>query len=273
MTDAFKRIMLNFILPDEGGYVNHPKDPGGETNMGITKATYERFKKLHPHREFPTLRNLPKDMALEIYWEFFAKPIRFDQLPAGVNYALLDFAVNSGVSRAVKTLQAGMKGVSVDGILGLQTLSAIKAHNAKTLVTNLCEDRQAFVERLKTFKTFGKGWTRRIAGVKKHALQLIEYPTREPIIEEPRFVDGVVSGSEKAEGQFTAIGAIKDSRKAQGGLIALIGGLISAIPEAVELVKPATDLFAGGSFAPIIGNILTILGALYIVHIKQKEAV
>lgn len=267
MNEEFKKA-IKLILAHEAGYVNNPNDNGGETNKGITIGTYNDFKKINKERKFPPLSELTAELAMEIYLENYAKPIKFDQLPNGLNYALLDFAINSGVSRAVKTLQKILK-VSVDGVLGLQTLNAIKSNNPKNLVMDLCEDRLIFVKRLKDFKHFGRGWTNRINDVRKNALAMINKAPVEIKKENNAF--RLTEFPPKAEGEFSVMGAIQDSRKTQGGVIALIGALISALPEAVEFVKPATDLFEGLSYAPILGNILTVFGALYIVLIKKKE--
>lgn len=264
MNEEFKKA-IKLILAHEAGYVNNPNDNGGETNKGITIGTYNDFKKINKERKFPPLSELTAELAMEIYWENYAKPIKFNQLPNGLNYALLDFAINSGVSRAVKTLQKILK-VSVDGVLGLQTLNAIKSSNPKNLVMDLCEDRLIFVKRLKDFKHFGRGWTNRINDVRKNASAMLN---KAPV--EIKKENELTQFTPKAEGEFSVMGAIQDSRKTQGGVIALIGALISALPEAVEFVKPATDLFEGLSYAPILGNILTVFGALYIVLIKKKE--
>lgn len=266
MTEEFKKI-IKLVLAHEGGYVNHPRDKGKETNMGITIATYLAYQKLHPNRQFPALKDITVEIATEIYWHEFAKKISFEYLPSGLNYAVLDFAVNSGVSRASKYLQSLLdKKVKVDGLIGAKTLNAISQYPVAQLINQLNNKRLSFVRGLDNYDEFGKGWENRIASVRKNALAMVN--NQQNII-----ADYPPVTTPKAEGKLTFKGAISESRRAKGGAIALIGGLIGAIPEAINLVKPATELFAGLSYAPIIGNILTILGALYIVHIKQKETV
>jgi lysozyme family protein len=91
--------------------------------------------------------------------------IKGDSLPAGVSYVVFDDAVNSGVSQLVKWLQQTL-GVAADSVLGPAALGAIKAYPSHDrLVDAICHCRLAFLKVLKTWKTFGKGWAARVAGV------------------------------------------------------------------------------------------------------------
>jgi lysozyme family protein len=168
MTVAIYRPALALVLAHEGGFVNHPKDPGGATNRGITQRVYDGFRRLKglPARSVKYI----EDVEVEaIYKRNYWGLVRGDELPAGVDYAVFDFAVNSGVSRAIKFLQAGLgfTGENVDGIIGDMTLGrvfeAAKA-NEELLITKYCGERMRFLKSLGTFPTFGKGWTRRVMG-------------------------------------------------------------------------------------------------------------
>ena len=154
------------VLKHEGGFVNHPKDPGGMTNLGVTKAAWESY--LNRDVTEAEMRGLTPDAVKPFYKAMYWDKIKGDQLPAGVDYAAYDLAVNSGVGRAAKMLQQ-IAGVVVDGALGPKSMETIKACDPAETVDALCDMRLAFLKRLTTFDTFGKGWSRRVAEVKDKA--------------------------------------------------------------------------------------------------------
>ena len=157
---------LKQVLKYEGGYVDHPKDPGGPTNKGITQAVYDAWQKKNG---LPTqsVRNISDAAVAAIYKQQYWDAISGDDLPSGVDFAVFDFAVNSGVSRAAKYLQA-VVGVTQDGQIGPQTIQATKTYVAMA-VTN---KRLSFMQSLAIWSTFGKGWSARIADVKNQILAL-----------------------------------------------------------------------------------------------------
>ncbi|WMT85553.1 glycoside hydrolase family 108 protein [Pelagibacterium sp. 26DY04] len=167
---------LSAVLLHEGGWANNPKDPGGATMKGVTLATYRRYR---PGATKEQLRNITDAELQRIYRDGYWDVIRGDDLPAGVDYAVFDFAVNSGPSRAAKFLQR-MVGVPQDGKIGPVTLSAVRAANPEAIIRNLCNQRQAWLQTLSTFATFGKGWTRRVSEVKAKALAMAAEPIRQP---------------------------------------------------------------------------------------------
>jgi len=157
---------LKQVLKYEGGYVDHPKDPGGPTNKGITQAVYDNWRK---SQNLPTqsVRAIADSEVAAIYKNLYWDRISGDLLPAGVDFAVFDFAVNSGVSRAAKMLQS-VVGVTQDGQIGPATIQATKAYVALA-VTN---KRLAFMQSLSIWSTFGKGWSARIADVKNQIASL-----------------------------------------------------------------------------------------------------
>jgi len=157
---------LRQVLKYEGGYVDHPKDPGGPTNKGVTQAVYDAWQKKNG---LPTqsVRNISDAAVAAIYKQQYWDAISGDDLPSGVDFAVFDYAVNSGVSRAAKTLQ-GIVGVTQDGQIGPATIQATKTYIAMT-VTN---KRLAFMQSLSIWSTFGRGWSARIADVKNQILAL-----------------------------------------------------------------------------------------------------
>ena len=160
---------MDWLLVHEGGYVSHPKDPGGETNMGITARTYAEWLGSEPSQD--AIRELSVDDATKIYQQRYWDRICGDELPSGVDWSVFDWAVNSGVGRSARTLQK-IIGVTADGGIGPITLNAIAVHDTEKLVTDMYSRRQAFYERLKTFEHFGKGWTRRNEETLEQAIEL-----------------------------------------------------------------------------------------------------
>ena len=158
---------LKQVLKYEGGYVDHPKDPGGPTNKGVTQAVYDNWRKSQ-NLSIQSVRAIADSEVAAIYKNLYWDRISGDLLPSGVDFAVFDFAVNSGVSRAAKTLQA-VVGVTQDGVIGPATIQATKTYVAMT-VTN---KRLAFMQSLSIWSTFGKGWSARIADVKAQILSLV----------------------------------------------------------------------------------------------------
>jgi lysozyme family protein len=159
------------VLRHEGGFVDHPRDPGGATNRGITLRTLRDWRG-DDSLTADAVRELTEEEAREIYFARFWNPIRADELPPGVDLAVFDFAVNSGPGRAARELQAAV-GATADGAIGRATLAAVRAADAAQVVGNLSERRRAFLRRLPTFETFGRGWLRRVADVEKIARERI----------------------------------------------------------------------------------------------------
>lgn len=165
MRQNFSQIM-SWLAVYEGGYVNHPRDPGGATNRGVTQRVYDAFLVARglPTRSVRMLNDTQHDA---IYFQQYWTPVQGDRLPSGVDASVFDMAVHSGVSRAARTLQRAL-GVKADGIIGEITLSRLKSIEASGGIADLLVDynmrRMAFLRRLKTFDVFGEGWTRRVVG-------------------------------------------------------------------------------------------------------------
>ncbi len=169
MKDNFDAA-LKAILHHEGGYVNHPADPGGMTNLGVTKRVWEEW--VGHEVDEKTMRGLTPEIVGPMYKAKYWDKIRGDDLPAGVDYCVFDAAVNSGPGRAVKWLQ-GCVGVDQDGGIGPKTLAAVAAFDPKELVEDYTKRRLSFLMDLKTWPTFGKGWGRRVAEVQTSASSML----------------------------------------------------------------------------------------------------
>lgn len=155
--DLFSKLVER-VLSHEGGYVNNPKDPGGETQWGIAKRSYPNVD----------IRRLTREGAIAIYRRDFWERVQGDKLPPEIAFQAFDAAVNHGVGNAVRWLQRAA-GVADDGHIGPVTLSAIKKAQRADLVLNFNAVRLEFYANLSTFPTFGRGWTRRVAGNLRHA--------------------------------------------------------------------------------------------------------
>jgi lysozyme family protein len=157
MKDNFEHC-LKMLLHHEGGFVNHPKDPGGMTNLGVTKKVYDAW--IGRESTEAEMRALtPADVG-PIYKKNYWDKVRGDDLPAGVDWAAFDWAVNSGAGRPAKAIQR-IVGAAQDGAIGPKTLQAVMDIEPEKIVEGVYDIRQKFYESLKTFKTFGRGWTRR----------------------------------------------------------------------------------------------------------------
>jgi len=160
---------LRRLLVHEGGYTNHPSDPGGPTNFGITIYDYRRYVK--PGASAADVRDMTVNEAKAIYRARYWDAQRCDELPAGVDYAVFDYGVNSGIVRSKKVLQRVL-GVADDGALGAETMRAVQAYLPSKIIIDICDERLRFLQRLRTWPVFGKGWGRRVAEVKAVALAM-----------------------------------------------------------------------------------------------------
>lgn len=144
------------LLGHEGGYVDHPKDPGGATCWGVT----ERVARAAGYRGH--MRDLPVDLAKSIYRRQYWDSVHADDLPSALRYAVFDAAVNSGHSQAIKWLQRAI-GADDDGVLGGKTLAMARAAQPDFALRRMVGARLQFMTDLKTWPVFGRGWARRIA--------------------------------------------------------------------------------------------------------------
>ena len=155
---------LNHVLKSEGGWSDNPADPGGATMKGITLVVYRNWKR-NPHLTKDDLKNISDQDVYDLYKQLYWDKIHGDDLPAGIDYAVFDSAVNMGVGRASKLIQEAA-GVTSDGVLGPASLSAIQKADTKELIEKFSHLKESFYRSLATFQTFGKGWLNRVAEVK-----------------------------------------------------------------------------------------------------------
>lgn len=169
MKDNWEKCFA-LVLKNEGGYVDNPADPGGATNLGCTKAVWEQYVGHSVTKD--DIKALTPNDVMPLYKAKYWDTIKGDDLPEGVDYAVFDFAINSGPSRAAKTLQSVLS-TNPDGQIGPATLRALETSNPREVATAVCEARLAFLQSLPTYGTFGKGWSRRVSEVEQTAFNMV----------------------------------------------------------------------------------------------------
>jgi lysozyme family protein len=160
---------ISHILKWEGGYVNHPADPGGMTNLGVTKRVWEEWIK-RPASE-SDMRSLTREMVEPLYKQRYWDAVRGDDLPSGVDLCVFDCAVNAGVGRSSRFLQR-VVGVVQDGKIGPRTLAAVLRKEPQTIISEFCHYREQHYRSLDTFATFGKGWMRRLDSIEAESKEM-----------------------------------------------------------------------------------------------------
>ena len=169
MKENFEECLAH-ILRSEGGYVNHPQDPGGETNLGVTRRVWQDWVKRELHDD--EMRHLTPELVGPLYKARYWDAVHGDVLPAGLDLCVFDCAVNAGVSRAARFLQHAVGAVE-DGVLGPKTLALIQEKNPATLIADFCDQREAHYKSLPTFATFGKGWMARLDRVEDESKGMV----------------------------------------------------------------------------------------------------
>lgn len=164
-------MALARVLRHEGGYTNHPSDPGGPTNFGITIHDYRRY--IDRSGKAADVRNMKLADAAKIYRARYWDALRCDDLPAGLDYAVFDYGVNSGIGRAARVMRRLM-GLSAGDAMNDATLAAIGKASPQTIIARLCDERLAFLRTLKTWPVFGAGWGRRVAEVRRDATAMAQ---------------------------------------------------------------------------------------------------
>ncbi|WP_095091401.1 glycoside hydrolase family 108 protein [Mesorhizobium sophorae] len=223
---------LALVLKSEGGWSDNPADPGGATMKGVTLANFRRYVKANASKA--DLRKISDQQVAAVFRRYYWDAVLGAELPDGVDHAVFDFAVNSGPGRAAKALQAAL-GVAQDGRIGPATLAAARARPAGVTIDALCDARLAFLKRLPTWATFGRGWSDRVTSVRAQALLMSATP-----VTAPAPVPAAPSpGAEKAFGGAPAAQPVPPAVKtaAAAGILVLIAGALAAFRQHV------TDLF------------------------------
>ena len=168
MKKNFKNA-LEHVLVHEGGWADHPEDPGGATMKGVTLITFRRH--FGEKKTKDDLRNISERQLEKIYRSGYWDKCLCDKLYAGVDYTVFDAAVNSGPGRGAKWLQAAI-GAKQDGGIGPKTLAKVEENDPIQITNNMCDRRLTFLRNLSTWSTFGRGWERRVEGVRSTAIAM-----------------------------------------------------------------------------------------------------
>jgi len=255
---------LALIFGHEGEFSNRSlkDDPGGATMYGITAATLGAYRKLGRKATAAEVKALTAGEAREIMVSQYARPIRFDDLPSGLDYAVLDFAINSGPAQAVRTLQRCLD-VDADGIMGAHTLAAIGKADLPALIRAYCSARMAYLRDLKNWGANARGWTIRVTGqdprklwkpqpgVLGNALSMTKGARPKPTSSAEVALAG---GDAKAPPEARAVISTAGGKAAASGGV---GVAVAAVGQAKDAVQPLTG--AGGWVDTIFAG-LTILG-------------
>ncbi|MBD2748037.1 glycoside hydrolase family 108 protein [Microvirga sp. BT688] len=165
---------VELVLQHEGGFVDHPRDPGGATKFGITRETLSRARGRPV--SIDDVRELTRTEAVAVYRRLYWDVLRADELPSGIDLAVFDLAVNSGPERAARMLQSILR-VPADGIIGPVTLkAALGGADPAETIRRLTRARLGFLGRLAAWPVFGRGWRRRVLAVEQGALRLASSP-------------------------------------------------------------------------------------------------
>ena len=163
------KTCLDLVLKSEGGYVNNPADPGGMTNLGVTKRVWEEYTG-HGADE-KEMRSLTPEKVAPLYEQKYWRPCYGEILPRGLDFVVFSMGVNAGPGRSVKLFQSAI-GCVPDGVIGPATRSLILGSNSTTFISKFSEARREYYRSLKTFPIFGKGWLARVDKEESEALNL-----------------------------------------------------------------------------------------------------
>jgi lysozyme family protein len=252
------------VLAFEGGKVNNPNDPGGRTNEGVIQRVYDgwRRRKGLPLRSVYEMEAAERD---DIYRNQYWVAVRGDELPAGVDLAVYDGAVNSGPAQATKWLQRAL-GVAVDGHIGEATLRALdECTDIDALIVAICARRLAFMQALRTWPTFGSGWAKRVAAVQRASLQLAQGK----IPDAAAAVDGGHVKARLDDAKPVPQTATPDAAATGGGLTATLTQANDAIAPLADKSDHIAMLFTAMT---ALGVVVTIAGIVWGIYARKRRA-
>lgn len=263
------QAVLPRILKHEGGKVDDPRDPGGRTNQGVTQGTFNRWltSQGQKPRDVFGMQNVERDAIYRVlYWD----SVWGDQLPTGLDYVMIDGAVHSGPSQAIKWLQRALGRHytgTIDGRIGRLTIAAVNSHpNHVQLVNAVLDRRFAFLSALKTFPTYGRGWTRRVKEVRDIALA--EALGNNPaVLIAPAAGKAPITDAKKLPGN-TAADAATAGGVGSGGTAVVIEQAQEALAPYAGASNVVQTIFVG---LIVLGFVLTIGGILLRFYNSRKR--
>lgn len=258
MDKNFQTVMKP-LAAHEGGYSNHPADPGGSTFRGVTQRTYDAYRR-QINKPTQDVRRMSNTEYFDIYYRYYWSPSGGKVSPSGVDYCVFDAAVNSGVRQAVKWLQRALKGQRVyngyiDGQFGIQTSEAVLEADPIQLIEDICNQRLWFLQKLDTWTHFGTGWSRRVRDVRRISKIMSQRDVKQQALGEPPVEpsDPVVEVNEPpAEIEAEEMGkappsSTKVSETPAGSVAAKTGGLgvLTVVLSVLEKGSEYIAIFTG----------------------------
>ncbi|RUU81293.1 glycoside hydrolase family 108 protein [Mesorhizobium sp. M7A.F.Ca.MR.362.00.0.0] len=272
MAVSRERASLDRLLVHEGGYVNHARDPGGPTNKGVTQRVYDSYRK-GKGLAARSVKGITMPEVYDIYDRQYWDAVKGDQLPDGIDYVVLDGAVNSGVRQSVIWLQralgAAYKG-RVDGVLGFSTIEAINAvNNHDALIDRICDIRLNFLRHLNTWSVFGKGWTARVSEVRSIGKSWASGGTPQMA----SFMDGGQAKGFIEDAQASPSTAPADAAIGAGGSGLGVSGTLTGLQEQLSPLSYASEWVTRiVVILAIVSALLLIGGAGYRWYTNRKTA-
>jgi lysozyme family protein len=258
--DTCERTVLVF----EGGKVNNPNDPGGRTNEGVIQRVYDGWRRRNnlPLRSVYEMEVAERD---DIYRNQYWLAVRGDELPAGVDLAVFDGAVNSGPAQATKWLQRALN-VAADGHIGEATLRALdECTDMDALIVAICARRLAFMQSLRTWGAFGSGWAKRVAAVQRASLLLAQGH----VSDAAAAVDGSHVKARLSDAKPVPQTATPDAAATGGGLTATLTQANDAIAPLADKSEHIAMLF---SAMTALGVVVTIVGIVWGIYARKRRA-
>lgn len=204
MNSTYPEAMRRGVFPHEGGYTNEAADPGGPTNWGITIVDARMYWK--PGATAADVRVMPQVIAEDIYRKHYAAPVRYQDLPAGVDYSVLDYAINSGVGRAGKVLRRLVGLSDHTSAVTDEVIAAVAKRNPADLISAIAVERMAFLRTLKNWPTYANGWARRVAEVRALSMGFAKQQTVTTITGKPVPGKGKIAEPAAAKKAVVVIG-------------------------------------------------------------------
>lgn len=271
---------IKLTFGSEGGYVNHPQDPGGPTKYGITLATLQNYRN-DPTLDADDVKHLSLTEATAILEQGYWRKIWGDELPKGVDYAIFDYAVNSGPGAAVKKAQE-ITNMDRDGVMGAFTLNAVKAMAPETFIREYMALRLKFLKGLSTWPSFGKGWEARVNHVRLASLAMLEKSPKvvaEKVRPKEKTVTATADGEVIAATEGNATAPPRDTKIAatpqgQAGLTTTISSITGAVIAGGSFLLPYADnpkVKLGLIGLAGACTVITIIGAIIGVIIQRRH--
>lgn len=253
-------LVFRHLLGHEGGYSNDPQDRGGPTRWGVTLAVLRAWRK-NDDLSARAVQELTVDEAKQIFRHRYWDLVKADELPSGIDYAVVDFAYNSGVDRASRALQRQLR-IGVDGNVATLTVDACRKIDPVDLdefIGDYCDARMAFLKTTYGWPRFKNGWTKRVKGVRKVSLALVVDPGA-PAVEKP------APAPQPADKQVVALSPQKTANETTA-----IGTIGTIFTETAQKIAPHVDALVTAKYLFLALTVLSMTAAMWIAWRKMTK--